>query len=181
MTRRLLPLVPLLALIITVAAVVPGCGGGGAPQNIFVEGFFWCWAPQLLPFIGNNNHAPVSVQQVEGPDEPIALTDTYIVFGGQGDCYMQGEAAEQTDLADVQTAWWSDSFELEGTWYQDGNIVYATLGGAASTANGWGNDFAELTLEFSNDEQANGQLILGLGWKEYEGAIAINESDVPLG
>jgi hypothetical protein len=180
MTRRLLLVVPLMMVVLVVVA---GCGGGGAPQNVFVEGFFRCWAPQLFPtsqLVENQ----VSAQHVEDSGEPIALTDTFIEFDDNGTCHMEGAVADQSDLADVQTQGWWGGFSLDGTWYQEDNIVYASLDGVGSGQVSpsliISYDYAGLVLEFANDSEANGELTLGLWGEEYRGAIAITEENGPF-
>jgi hypothetical protein len=180
-------IVPLVVVIVAAAAVVPGCGGGGAP-DVWVEGLFRIWAPQLFPTFPKVEQ--VSAQQTEDPGEPIALTDAFVEFRDNGTCSFSGDVADQSDTADVQTADWWWGFDMEGTWWQEDNIVYAQFSGvgdAQAPAQYPSNDYAEMTLEFKSDEEADGTLLLQLGgfgdlnaaqtwWGgTWEGPLAIEE------
>jgi hypothetical protein len=152
-------IVSLVALVVAAAAVVPGCGGGGAPE-VTVEGLFRVWAPQLLPAAGGPGM--MSAQQLN-PDEPIALADTFIEFFSNGECHMEGHVADQTDLAQVSPQHaWNSSFSMDGTWTQEDNIVYASLSGLgdAQVSPSQFADFAEITLEFKSDTEADGEILL---------------------
>ena len=173
MTRLVLMMVSLVALVVAVAVVLPGCSSDATP--VVVAGLYEATIGPLT--------LTLEPAAKSGDDEQLILGDATLEFddvaprsAGKedgGTCYflaniMRGDVlAARIDDHDI---------DLEGDWTQVGNLVTADLsevatGGAKPTG-----DAATINLVFTSAGEGAGTIELELDGSTYEGTLAVTET-----
>jgi hypothetical protein len=170
MTRWNLMLTVLVVVMLAgLAVVLSGCGSDSATGDPDVVGDYHAYPEALNPGVGDMDIIllPVGVKDA-GSKDNLVLSDCYLYL------YDDNDAEFEANLDEGNVGL---HFDLEGTWEQDGNLVYVDLNGPAVVQTP--DITATIELSFTGDNAAGGTMTFSIEGDDYEGTVVIvRDTDV---
>jgi hypothetical protein len=168
MTRWNLMLTVLVVVMVAgLAVVLSGCGSDSTTADPDVVGVFHAYPEALNPGEGE---VPIVLNPngVKGSssDDNIVLTNCLLFLDDDNDATLTGYWGELTPASK------DAPIELDGSWEQDGNLVFVDLEGYSVVQ--YPPDLgATLELSFTGDDAGGGTMTFSYYDEEYDGTIVI--------